>query len=150
MVRTTEDLIRRSLVRTLRASEPVKTASPGGQHEEIAPRGVTQDFLTYSLVTAPYDDDWSNRTIRSWWDVEITSEDQVRASTADSLVMNVLEDGLLPIEMEDESDPPEMVTQQTILYCRRITGLRAKETTDEGRTIYRVGGTYSIWTDQPL
>lgn len=149
-MRTTSDLIRRSIVRTLRASEPVKAASPGGQHEEIAPRGVTQDFLTYRLVTAPYDDDWSNRTIRSWWDIEITSEDQVRASTADSLVMNVLEDGLLPIEVMDESDPPVAVTQQTILYCRRIVDLRGKETTDEGKTLYRVGGTYSIWTDQPL
>jgi hypothetical protein len=150
MARTTSDLIRRSLVRTLRASADVKSATPGGQHEEIAPQGVTQDFLTYRLVTAPYDDDWSNRTIRSWWDVEITSEDQVRASTADSLVMNVLEDSLLPIEVADESEPPEMITQQTILYCRRVVDLRDKEITEDRRTLYRIGGTYSIWTDQPL
>jgi hypothetical protein len=150
MARTTEDLIRRSLVRTLRGSADVKSATPGGQHEELAPPGVTQDFLTYRLVTAPVEDDWSNRTIRSWWDIVITSEDQVRASTTDSLVMNVVEDSLLPIEVEDESDPPEMVTQQTILYCRRVVGLRDKEITEDRKTLYHVGGTYSIWTDQPL
>ncbi len=137
-------------MRTIRADAPLKEALPGGQHEEIAPRGETRDFLTYRLVTAPYDDDWSNRTIRSWWDIEITSEDQVRASTLDSQTAAVLEDSLLPIEVTDEGDPPVTTTLQTILYCRRIVDLRDKEVTDEGKTIYRIGGTYSIWTSQPL
>lgn len=147
MTRTTEDLVRRSVVRTLRADSALHSALPGGEHEEIAPRGSKTPFLTYRLVTAPVDDDWTNRTIRSWWDIEITSEDQVEASTLDALAMNALEDNLLAV---GEGSGAGFTEKQTILYCRRITGLRAKEVTDEGKTIYRVGGTYSIWTDQPL
>jgi hypothetical protein len=136
-------------VRTLRADSALVAALPGGQHEDIAPRNVTQDFLTYTLVDAAYDDDWSDRMIRSLWDVIVTSEDQVRASTTDSLVMSVLEDALLPITVEPQGggDP---VTKQVTLYCRRTAGIRDKEITEDDRTIYRVGGTYSIWTVQPL
>lgn len=151
MTRTTEDLIRRSIVRTLRASNLKQSGLSGGEHEETAPRNTKMPFLTYRLVASPYEDDWSNRTIRSWWDVEVWSEDQVEASTLDSQASETLEDSLLPIEMVVEgSEPEETVTLQTVLYCRRLTGLRTREVTEEGRSIYRVGGTYSIWTDQPL
>lgn len=151
MTRTTEDLIRRSLVRTLRAGNVLSGAGlTGGEHEDVAPRGSKYPFLTYRTVAAPYDDDWDHRTIRSWFDVEIWAEDQVVASSLDSVAMNLIEDSLLPIEVVDPGPPPITTTLQTILYCRRIAGLRSKEVTDEGKTIYRIGGTYAIWTDQPL
>lgn len=149
MSRTTEDLIRRAIVRTLRANSSLQSRIPGGEHESIAPRNVTEDFLTYELVDATYVDDWTGRMIQSLWDIWVVSEDQVRASTTDSLVMTVLEDSLLPIEVVPEGggDP---VTEQITLYCRRRAGLRDKEVTDEDKLIYRVGGTYAIWTQQPL
>jgi hypothetical protein len=53
-------------------------------------------------------------------------------------VMNTLEDNLVAID-----------GQQTLI-CRRIAGVRLPEVTEEGKRIYRVGGTYRIWTDQPL
>ena len=108
-------------------------------------------FGTYGLVTAPYVDDWTKRTIRSWWDIEWTSEDQVESGKLDRWAMNVLDNQIVSIEVDDdEAEEPDATVSQTILYCGRIAGLRFKETTDEGKTIYRIGGTYSIWGDQPL
>jgi hypothetical protein len=153
---TTEDLVRRSFVRHLRrAGSLVENSFTGGEHEHPAPRNSGYPLLTYRLVAAPYVDDFTKRTIRSWWDIEIWSKDQVEAGPLDAAVMNELEESVVGIEVPvdpsaDPEDPETEMTTQTILYCRRIAGLRDKETTDEGETVYRVGGTYSIWSDQPL
>ena len=155
-MKTTADLHRRSFLRHLRrAGSRVENSFPGGEHEHPAPRGSSYPLLTYREVAAPYVDDWTKRTIRSWWDIEVWSEDQVEAGTLDVLVNFELEDKVDGIEVpadptEDPEDPETVMTTQTILYCRRIADLRDKEVTDEGKTVYRVGGTYSIWGDQPL
>lgn len=155
--KTTEDLHRRAFVRALRAIPDFASRVPGDIHEGNAPRGTTEPFGTYRLVSAPVVDDWTKRTIRSWWDIEWTSEDQVEAGRLDRLAMNTLDNQIVSIEVEDDEveqpvDPDEdrIMVGQTILYCGRIAGLRFKEETDEGKTIYRIGGTYSIWGDQPL
>ena len=154
--RTTEDLHRRAFVRKLRAIANFDDRVPGDLHEGEAPRGTVMDFGTYTLVAAPVVDDWTKRTIRSWWDIVWVSEDQVAAARLDRLAMNTLDGQLDDIEvLDDEAEPPEdpeepAMVGQTILYCGRIAGLRFKEVTDEGKTIYRIGGTYSIWGDQPL
>jgi len=155
-VKTTEDLHRRSFLRHLRRSGSiVENSFTGGEHEHPAPRGSKYPFLTYREVSAPVVDDWSKRTIRSWWDIEVWSLDQAEAGTLDAMVAYELEDSVTGIEVpadpsEDPEDPETVMTTQTILYCRRIAGLRDKEVTDEDVTVYRIGGTYSIWGDQPL
>jgi hypothetical protein len=143
MTRTTEAPIIQSLVQTIRANNSALNAATTsgtlhGIHEDIAPTGTKYPHLTYRFVYAPYDDDFSNRTIRAAVDIEATSESQVEASNLDSVVCTTVEDNLAA------------VTGQSILFCRRIAGIRLSEVTEEGKKIYRVGGTYSIWTDQPL
>lgn len=138
MTRTTSFEIQRSLVRTLRADSTLSSSLPGGWHEGIAPRGTAMPFGTYTLVADPNNDDFTSRLMRASYDVVITSDDQVEASTLDSLAAEALEDNL------------QAVTGQSTLYCRRTTGLRDTEETDVGELLYRVGGTYQIWTNQPL
>lgn len=138
MTRSTEAMILRSLVQTVRADNPTYSQLSGGIHEGSAPREARYPFATIDLVGAPVLDDWGHRQIQSDWDVVVWDEEQVRASNLDSGLMNALEDNLVP------------VAGQETLICRRIAGVRLPEVTEEGKRIYRVGGTYRIWTDQPL
>lgn len=138
MTRTTEALILRALVQTVRASTSTYSQLSGGIHEGSAPRETSYPFATIDLVGAPVLDDWGHRQIQSDWDVVVWDEDQVRASNLDSALMNALEDSLASISGQDT------------LITRRIAGVRLPEVTEEGKRIYRVGGTYRIWTDQSL
>ena len=143
MTRTTEAPILQSLVQTLRANNSAFDAATlagklNGIHEDFAPSKTPYPYLIYRFVYAPYDDDFSNRTIRAGVDIEAVAENQVEASNLDSVVLTTVEDNLAA------------VVGQSILFCRRIAGLRLSEVTDEGKKIYRVGGTYSLWTDQKL
>lgn len=95
-------------------------------------------FLTYGMVPGAVVDDFTGRQLRTLWDVWVTAEDQVEASRLASLMKLEVEDNLLP------------VTGQSILQCRYVSGLRDKEVTEEDKIIYRMGGTFAIWTDQPL
>ena len=87
---------------------------------------------------APYDDDWSSRTIRAAFDLSAWSDNQVEASNLDQLAMQTVEDNLAA------------VSGQTTLYARRIAGIRSPEIDEKGDRIYRVGGTIEVWTYQPL
>ncbi len=155
MTRSTEANIERALVQTVRASNAafnaavtsLGTVDPDsgqartqyhGIHEDTAPPDTSYPFLTYRFVAAPYEDDWTKRTILAAFDLEAWSDNQVEARTLDSLAMNVIEDNLVP------------VTGQTTLQCRRVAGIRIPDTDETGRRISRAGGTYAIWTDQPL
>jgi hypothetical protein len=137
VARTTEALILRAIVQTLRANTSLYPQLTGGVHEGIAPRDAKYPFVTIDLVAVVVLDDWSGRQLQSDWDVVVWHEQQVEASNLDSSVMNTLEDNLVAID-----------GQQTLI-CRRIAGVRLPEVTEEGKRIYRVGGTYRIWTDQP-
>jgi len=155
MTRTTEGNIERALVQTVRAQNAafdaavvaVGAINPDtgqahttmhGIHEGVAPAETPYPFLTYRTVAAPYEDDWTKRTILAAFDVEAWSDNSVEANNLDALAMNVIEDNLVA------------VTGQTTLLCRRIEGLRIPDTEETGRRIYRKGGTYAVWTDQSL
>jgi len=150
MTRSTEANIQRALVATIRANNAaflaaVQALAIDGHswdsqriHEGVAPPGTEYPFLTYSLVYAPYDDDWSKRIIRVAFDISAWSDNQVEANTLDSLVMETVEDNLLPVD------------GQTTLYARRSDGLRLPEVDETGKRIFRAGGTYVFWTDQAL
>jgi hypothetical protein len=150
MTRTTEVNVMRALVATLRAQNAAFTAAVSSVaiaghtwdsqriHEGTAPAGTEYPFLTYSMVYAPYDDDWGKRTLRVAFDISAWSDNQVEANTLDSLVMTTVEDSLATVD------------GQTTLYARRTDGLRLPEVDETGTRIFRAGGTYVIWTDQPL
>ena len=138
MTRTTEAMILRALVQTVRADNPLYTQLTGGIHEGSAPRDAAYPFATIDLVSSVVLDDWGHRQIQSDWDVAIWDVEQVRASNLDSELTNTVEDNLTAVSGQDT------------LICRRVAGLRLPEVTEEGKRIYRVGGTYRIWTDQPL
>ena len=135
MTLTAEQPIVISLVGTIRANTPLKNATHG-IHEEVAPQKTEYPFLTYGLVSAVYEDDFSGRIIRAMFDVWAWARDQVAASDLDQMVSSTLENSLLP------------VTDQGTMYCRRKEGLRITELDETGNRIYRRGGTYAIWTQQ--
>lgn len=138
MTRSTEAMILRALVQTVRANTSLYSQLSGGIHEGNAPRGTAYPFATIDLVAAPVLDDWTGRQIQSDWDVVVWHEQQVEASNLDSALMNVIEDNLAAVAGQDT------------LITRRIAGIRLPEVTEEGKRLYRIGGTYRIWTDQPL
>lgn len=150
MTRTTEVNILRAIVQILRANNAAfvaEVASIGVEghtwdsqriHEGTAPAETPYPFLTYTSVFAPYDDDWTKRTMRAGVDISAWSDNQVEASTLDSLVMNTVEDSLSTVD------------GQTTLYARRIAGIRLPEVDETGKRIFRAGGTYLFWTDQAL
>lgn len=139
MVVTTSAPIKRALVQALRASGPLVAAINGGIHETIAPRKVKYPFVTYDLVSSPYEYDWTGVMIEAMFDVSIFAENPVDANNVDALVAAALNEAALA------------VSGQTTLLCRRVADMPTGPDVDaEGHRIYQVGGTYSVWTDQPL
>jgi hypothetical protein len=151
MTLTTTAPIKRALVATLRANNALSTADDDPEHrglsgffEGLAPRKVNYPFLSYNLVAAPYEYDWSGLMLPTAFDVFIFSDNSVEANNLDGLVLLTLQDA----DIMDILSPGE--TGQTTLICRRIADLSSDDTDEEGHKIYQVGGTYSIWTQQSL
>jgi len=129
----------RGLVQALRSDAAFRTAITGGIHEGIAPEKVDYPFATYSPVAAPYEDDWGSRMIVAVVDVFVFSENQVTARNGDQTIADALDSAQLTVD------------DQSTLICRRIADVPASPDVDaEGKLIYQVGGTYEIWTSQPL
>lgn len=150
MTLTTSAPIKQAFVATLRANNALRTADPPrhraltGFYDGLAPRKTEYPFEVHNLVAAPYEYDWTGLMILSAMDSFIFSDQSVEANNLDALVWNTLQDvdlmSILTIG----------VTEQTTLICRRIADLSSDDTDEEGKKIYQVGGTYLIWTDQPL
>jgi hypothetical protein len=131
--------VKRAVVQTLRASVPLVAAIAGGIHESIAPRKVKYPFVVYQLVSAPYVYDWSGVMLQALIDVSVYAENPVDANNIDALINGALNDAVLSVD------------GQTSLLCRRVADLPTGPDIDsEGRRIYQVGGSYSVWTDQTL
>ena len=136
---TTSAPIKRSVVAAMRGSAPLKAAIVGGIHESFAPEKARYPFVTYNLVTAPYGDLWGSRVIVALMDVLAFAENPVDANNVDQLVLNVLDGATLTVD------------GQTALICKRVTDLPGPPSLNsEGKKIYQIGGSYEIWTDQPL
>lgn len=136
---TTSAPIKRSVVATMRGNAPLKAAIVGGIHEGFAPEKTRYPFLTYNLVTAPYADLWGSRMIVALVDVFAFAENPVDANNVDQLILTSLDGAMLSVD------------GQTSLICRRVADLGGPPQLDsEGKKIYQIGGSYEIWTDQPL
>ena len=127
----------RSLVATLRADATLKAALTGGIHEALAPEAVAYPHLVWTpAVTGVNEDDWSGRMILALADVVIVSRSSVEASNLDQSVIPLLDEVGIA------------VTGHTTLICHRVGDIRFPDFDEEGRKIYRVGGSYEIVTDQ--
>jgi hypothetical protein len=130
---------KRAIVQTLRASPLLMAAIAGGIHEALAPRKVKYPFIVYQLVSAPYSRQWGGSIIEALFDVSVYAENPVDANNVDALITTALDEAVLVMD------------EQTNLLCRRVADLPTGPDTDnEGRRIYQVGGTYSVWAHQVI
>jgi hypothetical protein len=129
--------IKRAVVQTLRASPSLVSAIAGGIHEGIAPRKVKYPFIVYQLIAAPYAYDWSGVMIQTVFDVSVFAENPVDANNIDALIGSALNEAVLNVD------------GQSSMLCRRVADLPTGPDIDgEGKRIYQVGGSYSVWTNQ--
>jgi len=139
MATTTVAPVKRAVVQKLRASSPLVAAIVGGIHEAVAPRKVKYPFIVYQIVASSYEYDWTGMQIHALMDVSTYAVNPVDANNIDALIAGALNDAALTVD------------GQTSLLCRRVGDLPTGPDVDsEGKRIYQVGGTYSIWTDQRL
>jgi len=139
MATSTSAPIKRAIVQKLRANQSIVAALNGGIHETIAPRKVRYPFVMYDLVAAPYDYLWGSVMLRTTFDVFVFAENPVEANNLDALIAVALNDAELTVD------------GQYTLLCRRVADTPTGPDVDaEGKRIYQIGGTYSIWTTQPL
>ena len=139
MATTTVAPVKRAVVQKLRASSPLVAAIVGGIHEAVAPRKVRYPFIVYQIVASSYEYDWTGMQIHALMDVSTYAVNPVDANNIDALIAGALNDAALTVD------------GQTSLLCRRVGDLPTGPDVDsEGKRIYQVGGTYSIWTDQSL
>lgn len=129
--------IKRAVVQKLRASPSLVSAIAGGIHEGIAPRKVRYPFIVYQLVAAPYRYNWTGVVIEALFDVSVYAENPVDANNIDALIAGALNEAVL------------VMGEQDSLLCRRVADLPTGPDIDsEGKRIYQVGGSYSVWSNQ--
>ena len=137
MAYLTSQNIWRSVVATLRANASLKSALSGGMHEGIAPEKVPYPHLVWTaVVPGVKEDTWNSRMYIGLADIVVVSRNSVEASDLDQSVNETLDQVSLS------------VTGQTSLICHRVADIRIPEPDEEGRKIYRIGGSYEIWTSQ--
>jgi hypothetical protein len=135
---TTSAPIKRAIVQRLRASPALVAAIAGGIHEGIAPRKIRYPFIVYQVVASPYSYTWTSMILSPMFDVWVYAENPVDANNIDALINDALAEAALNVE------------EQSTMLCRRVADLPTGPDIDsEGKRIYQVGGTYSIWTEQP-
>lgn len=142
--------IKRGIVRRARSSGPLRAALVGGIHQRLAPSKIAYPFLVYTEAAAPFTRDWGTgvnlgtREIRALYDLTIYAKNAVEAENLDQLIDNLL-DGA-----DRELDP--LVDGQRVTYCARVGTIPGggPEVDDEGKYYVSIGGTYEIWTEQPI
>lgn len=144
--------IRAAVVRTLRFGHgPRSYVYPEGHDLEgvqaltgkwlfdgFAPAKKPYPFITYQFLPSSRSYPWGSVMTLAAVDVKAFSTNSVEADNLFALCASVLDDALLEI------------AGQTSLICRRVADLGGPDVDEEGQKIFMVGGTYLIWTDQPL
>ncbi len=139
MALVTSAPVKRAIVQTLRASPALVAAIAGGIHEGIAPRKVRYPFVVYQLIAAPYSYQWGGAIIEATFDVSVYAENPVDANNIDALITAALDEAVLNMDEQDS------------MLCRRVADLPTGPDIDsEGKRIYQVGGSYSVWAHQEL
>lgn len=138
MTLTTSAPIKQAIVQKLRANTSLHGQLVGGIHEGFAPSKVKYPCLIYQLIYDPLTYTWGSMLHMAGFDLKIFHTDSVAANNLDALVLTTMNDASLS------------VTGQTTLFARRVADLSFPDVDDEGKKVYMVGGTYEVWTDQPL
>jgi hypothetical protein len=149
MALTNTGPIKRGIVRLLRSSAPITDPLRGGIHERLSSRQVAYPYLIYSQVAAPIITDFGGasssgtRELRTLFDISILATRQVDAENIDELI-DVLFSG-------QQAALDAYVDGQTVYHCERIADMpTGPDRDDEGRFYVQKGGTYEIWTVQPI
>ena len=133
----TSQNIWRALVARIRSNATLRAAIVGDIHEGIAAEKVPYPHCVWTpVVPGVNEDTWGERTIVALGDVVIVSRLSVEASNLDQL-MN-----------EELDEAPLNVIGQHTLICYRVGDIRLTESDEEGKKIYRTGGSYEIQTSQ--
>ena len=137
MAYLTSQNIWRALVAQIRSNASLKAALKGGIHEGLAPEKVPFPHLVWiPVVTGVNEDTFDSRMILALGDVLVVSRSSVEASNLDQSVNETLDEVKLD------------VAGQSSLICYRTADIRLPDFDEEGRKIYRVGGSYEIVTSQ--
>jgi hypothetical protein len=129
--------VRRALVSTIRNAGVY--SSLNGIFPGFAPEKTNYPFGVYNQLAAPYEDAWGSRLIIAVYDVFVFTRDEVQAHNLDQDLADALDGAQLTVE------------DMSTLICRRVNDIPVSPDLDEeGKKVYQVGGTYEIWTDQPL
>lgn len=137
MAYLTSQNIWRALVAQLRSNASLRTALTGGIHEGLAPENVRYPYIVWEpVVPGVKEDTWNTRMLISLADVFVISRSSVEASNLDQSVLETL-DGA-----------PLSVSGQATLICHRVSDHRSVDQDEEGRLVYRIGGSYEIFTNQ--
>jgi hypothetical protein len=141
--------IERGIVRRLRSSVDVTGPLRGGIHERLSSRQVKYPYLVYQRVSAPIITDnggagsGGTREIRALYDILVYASNQAVAKRLDELIDNLFTD--------HADELSSLVDGQTVYYCQRIADAGIGPDRDtEDRYYVQQGGTYAIWTVQPI
>ncbi len=149
MALTNTGPIKRGIVRLLRSSAPIVSPLRGGIHERLSSRQVRYPYLIYSQVAAPVI--WDSgpasgdgtRELRTLFDISVLATNQVDAENIDELIDQLFSG--------HAADLDGHVDGQTVYHCERIADMpTGPDRDDEGRFYVQKGGTYEIWTTQPI
>lgn len=143
MPSTTTARIKQALVAAMRAETPIKTAATGGFHQGFAPLGTRYPYVAHNLVGAPRSRTWGkdgfrDLLIEAAYDISVWSDDSVEAENLDMLIANLFDEQTLTVD------------GQSTLIIRRVADLESEDVGEEGKKVYRVGGTYLCLTDQSI
>jgi hypothetical protein len=149
MALTNTGPIKRGIVRLLRSSPAIVDPLRGGIHERVSSRQVAYPYLIYSQVGAPVIWDsgpaaaGGTREIRSVFDISVLATRQVDAETIDELIDALFSGHAGALDA--------LVDGQTVYHCERIADMpTGPDRDEEGRFYDQKGGTYEIWTTQPI
>lgn len=121
----------------LRSNVALRTALIGGIHEGLAPENVRYPYIVWTpAVPGVKEDTWSTRMLISLADVFVISRSSVEASNLDQSVLETLDGASLSVQ------------GQASLICHRVADIRSVDQDEEGRLVYRIGGSYEIVTNQ--
>ena len=95
--------------------------------------------IVYQLIAASYNRQWGGVIIEATFDVSVYAENPVDANNIDALITTALDEAVLVMDEQDS------------MLCRRVSDLPTGPDIDsEGKRIYQVGGSYSVWAHQSL
>lgn len=134
---------KQGFVRALRDITALMAAvGSDGIYEGVVPRDVEYPFVVYNVAFSVRSYDWGHQSMmRSGFNVVVVSNDQVQAHNLDAAIIAGLQDKQLNLESS---------SGQSTLFCRRVSDTSLADRDTEGETVYQVGGTYAVWTDQPM